>query len=397
MSSTIASMCAVARGRTSGRRHPERGRLGQERRRDSGRRAHRCRSPAAAAPRMILSSMSVMFMTQRHAVARASAGGGPAGRRTGTSGSCRCGPGRRPSGRTSRPRRRRPSGSSGRVSPVSVSCSRTRHVTGSSDATASAEIDRPAPSSPDRLPVDALTLTAAASTPRSRAIASRIASRWPASRGRAATMVRSTLPTAPAGRGRRGARPRRASRPLAIPSGVARVRREQPTEVAEPGRAEQRVADRVQRDVAVRVAVETRRAVDRRCRRGRAGSRARTDGCPARCPTRDARATGEGRLDPTEVGRQRHLEVARISGDDMDRDSTGLEQGGLVGPRLGAVGRESLVRRAQQAAPDALRRLGGAERLAVDGRPDDRPVDALEGLGDRQDRDRRAVAPPSRR
>ena len=41
-------------------------------------------------------------------VARASAGGGRAGRRTGTTGSCRCGPARRPSGRTStrRPRRR---------------------------------------------------------------------------------------------------------------------------------------------------------------------------------------------------------------------------------------------------------------------------------------------------
>ena len=49
---------------------------------------------------MILSSTSVMFMTQRTR-ARATAGDGRAGRRRGTSGSCRCGPGRRRSDRRS--------------------------------------------------------------------------------------------------------------------------------------------------------------------------------------------------------------------------------------------------------------------------------------------------------
>ena len=44
-------------------RHPERGRVGQEHARASGRSARRSPTPAAAAPRMILSSMSVMFIT----------------------------------------------------------------------------------------------------------------------------------------------------------------------------------------------------------------------------------------------------------------------------------------------------------------------------------------------
>ena len=45
------------------RRHPQRLGVGQERGRSSGRPASSIDSPAAAAPRMILSSMSVMFMT----------------------------------------------------------------------------------------------------------------------------------------------------------------------------------------------------------------------------------------------------------------------------------------------------------------------------------------------
>src|SRR5260221_3508391 len=59
-------------------------------------------------------------------------------------------------------------------------------------AIASALTDRPAPSGPSRLPLDALTLTAERSSPIRSAMASRIASRWLESRGRAATIVRST-------------------------------------------------------------------------------------------------------------------------------------------------------------------------------------------------------------
>ena len=45
-------------------------------------------------------------------------------------------------------------------------------------AIASAESRRPAPSTPSRLPVEALTLTAVAVEAEEAAIASRIASRW---------------------------------------------------------------------------------------------------------------------------------------------------------------------------------------------------------------------------
>ena len=85
-----------------GARHPQGVGVGQEARPGSARSASPIGSPAAAAPRMILSSTSVMFITQRDRRGRASAGGGRAGRRRGTTGSCRCGRGRRPSVRTSR-------------------------------------------------------------------------------------------------------------------------------------------------------------------------------------------------------------------------------------------------------------------------------------------------------
>ena len=118
--------------------------------------------PSAAAPRMILSSMSVRFMTQVTAQAAGSAGSAPAGRRTGTSGSCRCGRGRRPSGRSCRRRRGRArSGRAAGPRRVSVSWRRMVMRAPRTVATARAEIVRPAPSSPARLPVDALTLTAA--------------------------------------------------------------------------------------------------------------------------------------------------------------------------------------------------------------------------------------------
>ena len=48
-------------------------------------------------------------------------------------------------------------------------------------------------------------------------------------------------------------------------------------------------------------------------------------------------ARHQRRLDPGEVVGQRHLEVRRLTGDRMDRDSTGLEQRRLVGPGRGAT------------------------------------------------------------
>ena len=228
-------------------------------------------------------------------------------------------------------------------------------------AIASAEIDRPAPSSPARLPVEALTLTATASTPSSAGDrgAHRVELAGQARPRRDDRQV--DVPTAPAGRGHA---PDDLGEQLARgdPLGRRGSGREEPAEVAEARGAEQRVADGVERDVAVGVAVQARRARRSRCRRARAGSRARTGGCPGRS-RRGTRGAGEGRLGPPEVVGQRHLEVARIAGDDMDRDSTGLQQRGLVGPRLGTV-RAGIARtpRAADRRPDALRRLGGAER-----------------------------------
>ena len=131
-----------------------------------------------------------------------------------------------------------------------------------------------------------------------------------------------------------------------MPSG-GRAGREQAAEIAEPGRTQHRVGDSMQRDVAVRVAVQPRGPVDHDATERRGTPRPERMAVLADADAGRA-VTGEGRLDPTEIGRLRHLDVARISGDDMDRDFTGLQQRGLVGPRLGSVGREPLVGGPQQ-------------------------------------------------
>ena len=111
----------------------------------------------------------------------------------------------------------------------------------------------PAPSDPSRLPLEALTLTASRSSPRSAAIASRIASEAAPSRGRAAMIVRSMLAgRQPAGfdpaadRRRPAARSPRPRRPV--------VGREEASEIAQRGRPEQGVGHGVEDDVAVGVA-----------------------------------------------------------------------------------------------------------------------------------------------
>src|SRR5450631_1396167 len=76
----------------------------------------------------------------------------------------------------------------------------------------------------------------------------------------------------------------------------------------------------------------------------------------------------------------------------MDRDSTGLQQRGLVGPGFGAVRRILGVGPLQEAAADALRRLGGHYAAPVDRNADAISVQPLERLGDGYDRDRGAMA-----
>ena len=130
-------------------------------------------------------------------------------------------------------------------------------------ATAIAEMDRPAPSDRRDCPVEALTLTLLDGETESDRRAPRASpSRWPASRGRAATIVRSietgrqpAALDASADLGERSA--------LAIPRGVRAVGREEPTEIAQTGRPEERVGDCVERDIAVRMTVEPRGAGDR--------------------------------------------------------------------------------------------------------------------------------------
>ena len=107
------------------RRHPQRVGIGQERGQVAlGERLDRLAGRGRAADDLVVDVGDVHDPASpaRHA----SGGSARAGRRTGTSGSCRCGPAHRRSGRTSRcrsgPSR---SGTSGRVSPDSVSCRRT--------------------------------------------------------------------------------------------------------------------------------------------------------------------------------------------------------------------------------------------------------------------------------
>ena len=129
-------------------------------------------------------------------------------------------------------------------------------------ATARAEIDRPAPSSPARLPVEALTFTAPVAEAE-QAGDRRAHVVQPGAEPRPGADDRRRRRSPAAARARRAARrPRRRSSSLSTPRGVAGVGREQAAEVAEAGGPEQRVGDGVERDVAVRVAGEARRAVD---------------------------------------------------------------------------------------------------------------------------------------
>ena len=133
-------------------------------------------------------------------------------------------------------------------------------------------------------------------------------------------------------------RPSSSSSLLAMPRGRRGSGREQPPEVAEAGRAEQRVGDRVERDVAVGVAVEARRAGDRDAAEDQRRCPARTGGCPGRCPTRIA-APAAARSAASTRARSAGsvtLRLVGFAGDRMDGNATGLEQGGLVGPGLAA-------------------------------------------------------------
>ena len=196
-------------------------------------------------------------------------------------------------------------------------------------------MDRPAPSAPSRFPVEALTLTAPWSRSSSAAIVARMASRWSPSRGRAAMIVRSTLDGRQPAAARRSTTVASSSR-LSMPAGRLGLGRGKASEVAEACRAEERVGDACSATSPsewpcsrARPSISIPPSAQRIARPE--GMRVVADPGPASSRIGPARR----RLDAGKIGGQRHLEIRGIAGDDMDRDSTGLQQGGLVGPRLG--------------------------------------------------------------
>ena len=249
-------------------------------------------------------------------------------------GSCRCGPARRPSGRTSRSARHRHG-----AAPSGSSLAGQRVV--EPDLLTGPPRWWPAPASRSTGPRLPSTVEVAgrclhadappASMPSRSAIAARIASRSAARRGprgddRHIHRRRSPAGTPPV------ASTTAAQQVAAGDPRVAGPAGNMPTEVAETGRPEQRVGEACSDDVAIGVTVEPRRASDldaaepqRLARAERMRSRPSPD-------RRIGLGSTEQRGRPLQIGGDRHLEVGGIAGDDMDGNSTGLQQGGLVGP-----------------------------------------------------------------
>ena len=165
-----------------------------------------------------------------------------------------------------------------------------------------------------------------------------------------------------AGPRRRAARrPRAAAPSLAIAARRPGVRREQAAEVAQAGRAEERVGDGMQHHVAVGVAGEARAHRRSRCRRGGAGVPGRTGGCRGRTRRGPCRA------------RARRSTRRRSSGSVTLRfaGSPGIAWTGMVQASSraassvnsrGPSGGNAIPGVEQQPAARALGRLGGGER-----------------------------------
>ena len=265
-------------------------------------------------------------------------------------------------------------GSSGRVSPDSVSC-RLRVIARPStgrrdDRLAAWQIPRPAPSMPARLPVDALTSTASGAEAERRR--DRVAHRVevagePRPRADDRQVDRSgTSPAAadPLDHGRQerraGDAPRRGG-----------VGREEPAEVAEPGRAEQRVGHGVQGDVAVGVTVESR-APSIATPPSASGSPGPNGWLSLPRPTRSApvrrgepvpsatlaRARSAGTVTLRFVGSPGIAWTAILAASSRAASSVKLGR---------AVRRERAQAARSDAGPDPLRRLGRRERGPIDG------------------------------
>ena len=158
-------------------------------------------------------------------------------------------------------------------------------------------------------------------------------------------------------------RPRRASRALSMPERRRGAGREQTAEVAErrPPRAAHRRRRggrrrrRSGRAAAARPAISTPPSTQRR-------RPVRTDGCRGRCPMRACPVRDRAAAAAREIGGHGDLEVGRVARDDMDRDAPppAARPRPSRSPVRRRVPRDSAAR--SSAAADALGRLGGAER-----------------------------------
>ena len=159
-----------------------------------------------------------------------------------------------------------------------------------------------------------------------------------------------------------------------MPARRRRAGREDPAEVAEPGRPEQRVGHRVERHVAVGVTVKARRARRWRCRRGRAARRARTGWASSPKPTRDRRpvraAASSARPRSSGVVTLRFVASPGIAWTSSLQASS-REASSVHVP--GAVGRVSLEGRPEERAADPLGRLGRRQRSIDRPSPTTRP------------------------
>ena len=256
---------------------------------------------------------------------------------------------------------------------------------------------RPAPSSPDRLPVMALTETRLGGAPVSAAMAAAMASsRRPPRCGRAPRMVASRLSTARPAAARRAMTSVTSAR-LSTPRVAGCPGREEPAQVTLSGCRQQPVAQRVEEDVAIRVTVQPRSAVDEQPPEAQAITRAegvavRTEGHARPLILAGIRLgvlTGQP-ASQAEVLGERDLDVGRLALHDVDDDAVAGQELGLVRELFRTV-RVSLHGGQQEVAPGCLRRLRPGQAGPIGSAADAAALDALDGVGHGQGGDDGAV------
>ncbi len=151
-------------------------------------------------------------------------------------------------------------------------------------------------------------------------------------------------------------------------------------DVAGGERAEQRVGDRMQADVGVRMADQAERAGQPDAHQHEAVARPQAMDVEAE-PGPRLQAAREQQLGAREVGGLRDLEVRLVARDRGGRDARGLGHRDVVGER--GTGRRA-VRCQDRLVEEALRRLRAVEACALDGAQHLARPHALERIGHRQ-------------